>query len=280
MTTWAIGDVQGCYDEYRELLDRIEFDPAHDVVWLVGDLVNRGPRSLDVLRHVHALGRSARLVLGNHELHLLATRFGGHSPHRGDTFQDVLRAPDADELCHWLRRQPLLISDRELGFVMTHAGIPHIWSLAEAEILANEVEAVLRGDGYPEYCRALYGNQPDIWDPALAGMDRWRVITNYFTRMRLVNAAGRLDFAYKGPVAQAPPEWHPWYELRARQPLDAMLLFGHWASLEGHTGTPSVIALDTGCVWGRSLRAFCLDDGKAVDVASHAPADARAAGGD
>ena len=280
MTTWAIGDLQGCYDEFRDLLDRLRFDPARDVIWLVGDLVNRGPRSLDVLRHVHSLGSAARTVLGNHDLHLLAIRFGGHKPNRGDTFQDILEAPDGDELCHWLRRQPLLVSDPELGYVMTHAGIPHIWTRKQAAALAREVEAVLQGDGFRDYFAALYGNQPDCWDETLAGMDRWRVITNYFTRMRLVNEQGRLDFSYKGPVAHAPEGWVPWYELRARKPLKDKLVFGHWASLEGHTGRSSIIALDMGCVWGRSLKALCLDDGTFAEVPSRTPALAGAAAGD
>jgi bis(5'-nucleosyl)-tetraphosphatase (symmetrical) len=261
MATWAIGDLQGCYREFRALLDRVRFDPVRDTLWLVGDLVNRGPGSLEALRAVRALGAAARVVLGNHDLHLLAIRYGGHKPNRGDTFDAVLAAPDCDELCDWLRHQALLVSDREMGFVMTHAGIPHIWSLREAEAHANEVETVLRGEGYRDYFAALYGNRPDRWDPALTGMDRWRVITNYFTRMRLVDAEGRLDFAYKGPVAHAPSGWAPWYDYRARKPLKPTILFGHWASLEGHTGRAGIVALDTGCVWGRTLTALCLEDG-------------------
>jgi bis(5'-nucleosyl)-tetraphosphatase (symmetrical) len=280
MSTWAVGDLQGCYDEFRDLLDRIAFDPGSDVLWLVGDLVNRGPRSLDVLRFVRDLGDSARTVLGNHDLHLLAIHFGGHKPNRGDTFQDILAAPDADELCHWLRRQPFLVHDADLDYVMTHAGIPHIWSRKEAAALAREVESVLQGDGHADYFKALYGNRPDCWDESLTGMDRWRVITNYFTRMRLVNKRGRLDFSYKGPVAHAPEGWTPWYELRARHPLKEKLIFGHWASLEGHTGRPAIIALDTGCVWGRSLSALCLDNGRLVRVPSRAPAPAGVAAGD
>lgn len=280
MAVWAVGDLQGCYDEFRELLDLIEFDPSVDTVWLVGDLVNRGPGSLSVLRHIRALGASARAVLGNHDLHLLAIRYGGHKINRGDTFGDVLAADDCDELCDWLRRLPLLVLDHPGGHVMTHAGIPHIWSLEEARAHAAEVEAVLSGDGCVDYCRALYGNRPDAWDPALRGMDRWRIITNYFTRMRLIEPSGRLDFAYKGPVQHAPPGWSPWFLHRARRPLAETLLFGHWASIEGHTGRPDIVALDTGCVWGRFLTARRLDDGLVRQVRSQAPELAAGAAGD
>jgi bis(5'-nucleosyl)-tetraphosphatase (symmetrical) len=280
MTTWAVGDLQGCYDELQVLLEQIAFDPAYDTLWLVGDLVNRGPRSLEVLRFVKSLGAAARTVLGNHDLHLLAIRYGGHKANRGDTFGELFAAPDCDELCDWLRHQALLEHDAELGFVMTHAGIPHIWSRKQAAVLAGEVEAVLRGDGYVDYFKALYGNQPDCWDESLRGMDRWRVITNYFTRMRMVDKRGRMDFSYKGPVAQAPKGWSPWYDLRARKPLKETLLFGHWASLEGRTGRAGIIALDTGCVWGRTLTALSLEKGVFASVASHTPTGAWARAGD
>jgi bis(5'-nucleosyl)-tetraphosphatase (symmetrical) len=280
MTTWAVGDLQGCYDELRDLLDRIEFEPGRDTLWLVGDLVNRGPNSLEVLRFVRSLGAAARTVLGNHDLHLLAIRYGGHTPNRGDTFGELLAAPDGDELCDWLRRQPLLVHDDALGHVMTHAGIPHIWNRKRAASLAGEVEAVLRGDGHAEYFAALYGNRPDCWDDDLEGMDRWRLITNYFTRMRLVDKRGRLDFAYKGPVAHAPKGWSPWYDLRARKPLKETLVFGHWASLEGRTGRAGIVALDTGCVWGRSLTAMNLEDGRFVSVPSRKPLPAGVLAGD
>jgi bis(5'-nucleosyl)-tetraphosphatase (symmetrical) len=280
VTTWAIGDLQGCYDELRDLLDRIAFEPDRDALWLVGDLVNRGRHSLEVLRFVRSLGAAARTVLGNHDLHLLAIRYGGHTPNRGDTFGELLAASDCDELCDWLRMQPFLVSDPDLGYVMAHAGIPHIWSRKQAEALAGEVEVVLRGDGHAEYFEALYGNRPDCWDEGLKGMDRWRIITNYFTRMRLIDKSGRLDFAYKGPVAHAPKGWSPWYDLRARKPLKETVLFGHWASLEGQTGRAGIVALDTGCVWGRSLTAMNLDDGSFVSVPSRTPARLGARAGD
>ncbi|MEQ8857225.1 MAG: symmetrical bis(5'-nucleosyl)-tetraphosphatase [Pseudomonadales bacterium] len=269
MATYAIGDIQGCYDEFERLLERLRFEPGRDRLWLVGDLINRGPRSLDVVRQVRALGDSAVAVLGNHDLHLLAIHYGGHSPKSSDTFDELLGVDDADELCDWLRRLPLLVDDLELGYVMSHAGVPHIWDLEQARARAREVEAVLTGSGFRDYFAGMYGNRPDCWSEDLEGMDRWRVITNYFTRMRLVDEAGRLDFSHKGPLAEAPSGWFPWYELRARHPLPATILFGHWAALEGVTNQACAIALDTGCVWGRSLTAMCLESGEFTSIAAH-----------
>ncbi len=266
MATYAVGDIQGCYDELNTLLEVLRFDPTQDRLWLVGDLINRGPRSLEVVRLVRSLGNAVVPVLGNHDLHLLAITFGGHAPNRGDTFTDVLDAEDGQDIAHWLRGLPLLVRDDELGYVMTHAGIPHIWTLDQAAGLAAEVEAVLRGDDYPAYFSALYGNRPDCWRDDLRGMDRWRIITNYFTRMRLIDESGCLDFSHKGSVEDAPAGWLPWYELRARRPLGASIVFGHWASLEGRTGMDDIIALDTGCVWGRDLTALCLESRRFTSV--------------
>ncbi|MAT85327.1 MAG: diadenosine tetraphosphatase [Gammaproteobacteria bacterium] len=268
MSTWAIGDIQGCCDEFEALLDAIRFDPARDRLWIVGDLVNRGPRSLDVIRRVRSLGSAAVPVLGNHDLHLLAIRYGGHAPKPGDTFDEVLASAECDDICEWLRSLPLLVHDEALGWAMSHAGIPHIWTLDQAGALAREVEEVMRGPRCREYFAGMYGNQPDRWDDGLAGMDRWRAITNYFTRMRLVDEAGRLDFAFKGALADAPAGWHPWYELRARTPLGAKIVFGHWAALDGKTGVDDIVALDTGCVWGRRLTAMCLDTGEFASIAA------------
>jgi len=262
MATYAIGDIQGCYAEFAELLERLAFDPSVDRLWLVGDLVNRGPGSLAVMRLVRALGDAAVSVLGNHDLHLLAIRYGGHPVKAGDTFGDLLQAEDAEELCQWLRRLPLLVDDETLGYVMTHAGIPHIWDLDAARRHAREVEAVLRGDDSADFFATMYGNRPDRWDEDLRGMDRWRVITNYFTRMRLVDEGGRMDFSHKGGVASVPPGWHPWYQLRARNPLPVKIVFGHWAAIDGVTNESGSVALDTGCAWGRTLTALCLESGE------------------
>jgi len=266
MPTYAVGDIQGCYDEFDALLTRIEFDRARDRLWLVGDLVNRGPRSLDVVRRVQSLGDAAVTVLGNHDLHLLAIRYGGHTPKLGDTFTDLLTVHDIDEICEWMRRLPLFVRDEQLGYVMTHAGIPHIWDLDEAQAYAREVEDVIQGDDYRDYFAGMYGNEPACWDDALTGLDRWRLITNYFTRMRLVNERGCLDLGYKGDLDGAPAGWHPWYELRAKKPVGAKIVFGHWAALGGKTNQADVIALDTGCVWGGSLTAVCLESGEFISI--------------
>ncbi|MFU8816960.1 MAG: symmetrical bis(5'-nucleosyl)-tetraphosphatase [Pseudomonadales bacterium] len=266
MATYAIGDIQGCYHEFAELLELVAFDPTGDRLWLVGDLVNRGPGSLEVMRLVRSLGDAAVSVLGNHDLHLLAIRYGGHKMKSGDTFEPLLKSKDAEEICQWLRTLPLLVDDEALGYAMAHAGIPHIWDLDTARRRAREVETVLRGDGYREFFAGMYGNRPDRWDDSLDGMDRWRVITNYFTRMRLVDETGRMEFSLKGGLESVPDGWYPWYQLRARNPLPVKIVFGHWAAIDGVTAEPDAIALDTGCVWGRRLTALCLETGKSVSV--------------
>ena len=268
MATYAIGDVQGCYGELCDLLEKVRFDAGCDCLWLLGDLINRGPDSLGVVRLVRSLGESARTVLGNHDLHFLAIHLGGHSLNRNDTFVDVLQADEVDAIADWLCEQPFLVRDDDLGYAMTHAGIPHIWSVDVAEAYAAEVEKVIRGKRRVAYFEKMYGNKPDAWDESLKGMDRWRAITNYFTRMRLVDENGRLDFSHKGALGDAPPEWLPWYELKRREPLHLKLLFGHWAALEGVTGKKEFVALDTGCVWGRELTAMCLDSGELYAVPS------------
>ena len=262
MATYAIGDVQGCYDELCDLLERLHFDPTRDHLWFLGDLINRGRANLEVLRLVMSLGSGATTVLGNHDLHFLAIVLGGHSPTRADTFQDALAAPDVGEIVLWYRRQPLLVKNELLGYVMTHAGIPHIWDLGQAEQLAAEVELVIRDESDNRYFCELYGNVPAGWSDTLEGMDRWRAITNYFTRMRLMDTTGTLDFSHKGGLADAPGGLLPWYELRAGKPIGLKLLFGHWAAIEGLTGRGDIIALDTGCVWGRELTALCLETGR------------------
>jgi bis(5'-nucleosyl)-tetraphosphatase (symmetrical) len=266
MPTYAIGDIQGCRREFDALLERVAFDPSRDRLWLVGDLINRGPDSLGVVRRVRDLGEAAVSVLGNHELHLLAIRYNDVAPKSSDTLDALMAAPDFEDICEWLRAMPLLVDDPSLGFVMTHAGIPHVWGLDEARARAREVEAVIRGDGHREYFAGMYGNQPDLWDDALQGMPRWRAITNYFTRMRLVTDEGRLNLGFKGALTDAPAGWHPWYELRGRRPLGSTLLFGHWAALQELPRRRDVVALDTGCVWGGSLTALCLETGEFASI--------------
>lgn len=265
MATYVIGDIQGCYDAFRRLLDKAEFDPTRDQLWLAGDLVNRGPDNLSTLRFIKNLGHRALTVLGNHDLHLLGVDAQARKPGKKDTLRDVLDAPDRDELLDWLRRQPLI--HREGPYVLCHAGIPHIWSAAEAAGYAAEVTARLRQPDYRAFLQQMYGNEPARWQTGLTGNERLRVIVNYCTRMRFVAPDGALDFTAKKGTDQAPPGMRPWYDYpRSEADRHTVFLFGHWAALEGHTGKPRFIALDTGCVWGGKLTMLRLDDGERVQV--------------
>ena len=261
MSTYVIGDVQGCFAQLEALLAKVRYRRKRDELWFVGDLINRGPESLATLRFVRKLGDRAVTVLGNHDLHFLAIVFGGHPTRSSDTLDELLGARDCMKLAHWLRGLPLLHKGR--GAVMAHAGIPHIWSLKQAAKRAREVEAVLGGNRYPEFFKAMYGNEPSAWSKSLAGTARQRVIVNYFTRMRFVNAVGALELLHKGPADGAPRGFRPWFEFppRVKRPV----VFGHWASLQG-VQTERAIGVDTGCVWGRSLTALRLEDGKLVRV--------------
>jgi len=258
MATYAIGDLQGCHNELMQLLERIYFN-AHDQLWFTGDLVNRGPGSLECLRFVKNLGDRAISVLGNHDLHLLALHHGNNRKVH-PTLAPILSAPDRDELMQWLQHRPLLHDDKALGYVMTHAGIPPIWSLKTARRLASELEEVLRGPKARGFFAAMYGNEPDLWSDELKGMDRLRCITNYLTRMRFITSEGRLEFSSNGPPHEAPAGFHPWFELPPAKPLKRVQLFGHWAAL-GFQRSRHAISLDTGCIWGNSLSAMRLEDG-------------------
>lgn len=257
MATYAIGDIQGCYDEMRRLLDSIGFDPAQDRLWLVGDLVNRGPQSAEVLRYLRGLGECAISVLGNHDLHLLVVAAGVRKPHRGDTLDALLAAPDRDELLHWLRRQRLMHADA--GYAMVHAGLLPQWSIAQAMALAREVEAALQGPDYGEFLNCMYGNTPTQWRDDLAGYDRLRVIVNAMTRLRLCTPGGIMDFTHKTGLADAPAGYLPWFDVPGRASSDTPVLFGHWAAL-GLTLRTDLLGLDSGCVWGRRLTAVRLED--------------------
>jgi len=259
MPVYAIGDLQGCFDPLQRLLEKVQFDPARDQLWFTGDLVNRGPQSLECLRFVKSLGPAAVTVLGNHDLHLLAVWAGAERRKRKDTLDPVLDAPDADELCHWLRHQPMLHYDGQRDTVMTHAGLPPQWTLSRARELAAELEQVLRGPDYQAFFAHMYGNQPDTWDEHHQGYERLRLITNYLTRMRFIDAQGRLDFDSKEGPDAAPPGFRPWFEYA--RPDSTRILFGHWAALEGRVRNERFLALDTGCVWGGQLTALDLDSG-------------------
>ncbi len=257
MAIYAIGDVQGCYDEMRRLLDTVVFDPAQDQLWLVGDLVNRGAQSLEVLRYVRALGKRAVTVLGNHDLHLLVVAAGVRKAHRGDTLDALLNAPDRDELLDWLRRQRLMHAGS--GYAMVHAGLLPQWTITQALALAREVEAALQGPDHGEFLRRMYGNAPVQWHDDLAGYDRLRIIVNGMTRLRLCTPAGIMEFTHKTGLQNLPPGYLPWFDIKDRASRDTPVLFGHWAAL-GLTLRPDVLGLDSGCVWGRRLTVVRLED--------------------
>jgi bis(5'-nucleosyl)-tetraphosphatase (symmetrical) len=257
MATYAIGDVQGCYAELCTLLEKIGFDRRRDRLWFVGDLVNRGPGSLQTLRFVKGLGECAVTVLGNHDLHLIALACG-HGRARGDdTLAAVLEAPDRDELIAWLRTLPLMHVAE--GHVMVHAGLLPQWSVEKAAALAHEVEEALRGPGHEEFLARLYGSKPEAWHEELDGVDRLRVIVNAMTRMRLCTPEGRMEFQSKGESSDAPPGYLPWFEVPGRRSAEATVVCGHWSAL-GLKLLPELIALDAGCVWGGRLTAIRLQD--------------------
>jgi bis(5'-nucleosyl)-tetraphosphatase (symmetrical) len=258
MATYAIGDLQGCRAPFEALLEKIDFDPARDRLLLAGDLINRGADSLGTLRLVHRYRDSLDTVLGNHDLHLLAVALGHTQPRNKDTIEPILNAPDGPDLVGWLRQQPLLLDLPEFDAVVTHAGLPPMWSLKKARRLAREAEAVIAHDS--DFFTAMYGNEPSLWDDDLMGYERIRLIINYLTRMRFIDAEGRLDMKTKTGPADAPAELMPWFRHPERRTADKRVFFGHWAALEGEAPVPNVEALDTGCVWGGCLTAHRLED--------------------
>ncbi len=258
MSVYAIGDVQGCYSALRALLGEIRFDPAHDRLWFTGDLVNRGPRSLDVLRFIRDLGGQAVCVLGNHDLHLLAVAAGAAKLKKHDTLDEVLTAPDCDDLLSWLRSRPLLHHDEELGYTLIHAGLLPPWDLAVARRLAHEVEAALQSDRHGDFFKHMYGDLPDHWNEGLRDYDRLRVIVNAFTRLRYCDLEGSMDLRPKGPPGTQPVDLVPWFQVPTRRSQNLRIIFGHWSALGRWQGS-GVVCLDSGCLWGRSLTAARLD---------------------
>ena len=259
MSTYAIGDLQGCRDALQRLLERLRFDPGNDCLWLTGDLVNRGPDSVGTLRLVRELGPAATVVLGNHDLHLLAVAAGG--PHgRNDTFNDVLRAPDAAELLDWLAHRPLMQRDTGLGWSMIHAGLPPQWSIEQAESLAREAESILRSSRRGDLLLHMYGNDPLQWHDGLTGIERHRFIVNCFTRLRYCDAQGRLLLRFKGAPDNRPANAIPWFLAPNRRNVGERIVFGHWSML-GRVQWPdaAVWGIDTGCLWGGRLTALCLE---------------------
>ena len=256
MTDYAVGDVQGCLDPLLQLLETVAFDPKQDRLISVGDLINRGPKSLETLRFCYGLGDAFKMVLGNHDLHLLAIAHGVRGPTPKDSLDDILNAPDRDDLLSWLQRQPLLL---QIGhYHIVHAGIPPIWDLPTAHKLAAEVSGVLTSDAAGDYFEHMYGNQPAVWSEQLAGPERWRVITNYLTRMRFCTAEGALELESKSAVEANLP-YRPWFTHHTQRSTDDKIIFGHWAALEGRDCGTNIFALDTGCVWGGPMRLMNLD---------------------
>ena len=256
MALYLIGDVQGCDDALQRLLDKVAFSPSRDTVFLLGDLVNRGPDSLGVLRRMMNLGTAARCLLGNHDLHLLALAHGVRQPHRGDTLLPVLDAPDRSALLDWLASQRLAIFERLAGHpvLMVHAGVLPSWSAEQTLALAAEVEAVLRGADLPGFLARMYGNEPAVWNENLTGAERLRTIVNVLTRLRFCTADDRMEFATKEGAGAAPPGFAPWFDQPGRRTAGITVAFGHWSTL-GWLDRPDIWSLDTGCVWGGPLSA-------------------------
>lgn len=262
MSVYAVGDLQGCLQPLQCLLKEVAFDPAKDRLWLVGDLVNRGPQSLATLRFLYAMRDSLICVLGNHDLHLLAVAHNRERLKKADTLQEILDAPDRDELLNWLRQQPLLHYDAERDTLLVHAGIPPQWTLSKALKRAAEVQDALRDDArLPLFLEGMYGNQPARWDKGLRGIERLRVITNYLTRMRFCSADGSLELKSKEGLDSAPAGFAPWFSYANRKTRKHKIIFGHWAALEGRCSQPNLFALDSGCVWGGAMTLLNLDSG-------------------
>ncbi len=253
MSIYAIGDIQGCFQSLTTLLKKIEFDPKKDGLWLVGDLINRGPDSLATLRYLYSIRHAIKIVLGNHDLHFLARYYGLRHKSKTETLDELLQADDCYLLVEWLLQQPLVHHDEKLQVTMVHAGIPPQWTLKEALEYSAEIQSVLTGKQRNSFLSSMYGDQPCLWTANLQGMDRWRLITNYFTRMRFCTAEGELELLTKESVGAAPEGFAPWFSHPNRKTRHHKILFGHWAALQGKADTENVRALDTGCVWGGEL---------------------------
>ena len=271
MATYAIGDLQGCYDSLLQLLKKIKFDKTNDVIWFAGDLINRGPDSLSTLRFVKSLGDSAITVLGNHDLHMLAIAYGVKTTRSAD-LQRILDADDRDELMQWLSTRPLLHHDEKINHTITHAGIYPFWSLEQAKNYANELENEL-SNNLCNFLKNMYGNEPDNWNDSLAGFERLRFICNSFTRMRFCNQDGTLDFTSNGAPGTIPKNTLPWFEISHRKSSNEKLLFGHWSTL-GKINVENIFPLDTGCVWGGKLTALRIDTETEKYISIDCPSEA------
>lgn len=260
MAVYVVGDIQGCFDPLQRLLDEVNFDPVSDKLWCVGDLVNRGPKSLKTLKFLYSIRNSLVTVLGNHDLHLLACFYDDTKQKKSDTIKEILEAKEAKELIDWLRQQPLVYFDKERKITMVHAGIPPAWSLEDSLARSAEIEAVLQDDKkIKDFLDHMYGSEPVNWTELLTGYERLRVITNYFTRMRFCKVDGTIEFKSKEGLDSAPEGYVPWFDISNRKMAGQTIFFGHWAALEGRCDEPNIYALDTGCVWGNCLTMMDLD---------------------
>lgn len=264
MALYLIGDLQGCSSAFQRLLDEISFSPSRDTLYLLGDLVNRGPDSASVLRQLMRYGAAAQCMLGNHDLHLLATVCGARKPSRKDVLKDILDAPDRTAMVTWLRQQhmALLLQHRGQRYLMFHAGVLPSWTSTKTLALASEVESVLRSPELPTFLHQMYSNTPARWDDALTGTDRLRVIVNALTRMRYCTTEGEMEFDFKEGLDKAPAGYMPWFDVPGRKTANVNVAFGHWSTL-GWLGRTDVLALDSGCVWGGHLSALKLNEGTA-----------------
>ena len=258
MATYVIGDVQGCFDELQELVRYINFNPKKDQLWFVGDLVNRGPKSLQTLRWVKSLGKSAVTVLGNHDLHLLAGHAGAKEISTTSSLHSVLQSKDIEKLISWLRQQSFMRFNKPLQFAMVHAGLAPQWSIKDALTYSREVEKVLKSKKYKEFLFQMYGDQPNHWDGRLKGWNRLRTITNFMTRLRYCNNNGEMSFVDKGPPGTQSIGMQPWYEIPSRKSQNTTVVFGHWSTL-GYKHENNIISTDTGCLWGGQLTAIKIE---------------------
>ncbi len=268
MTDYAVGDIQGCYDELCELIEQVAFDPACDRLWVVGDMINRGPGSRDTLAFLYEHRHSVVAVLGNHDLHLLAIYYGYRKVKRSDTVTDILESPDIEQWVGWLRSLPLCHYEADTDWLMVHAGLAPQWTVADALARSREIEQLLQGDDIEHFLSTMYGDEPERWNDALEGPARWRCITNHFTRMRIIADDGRLDLAYKSNLEDIPAGYQPWFEHPERQTRQQRIVFGHWAAIGGRFEHP-VYAIDTACVWGERLSLLQLDNLQTFSVEAH-----------
>lgn len=258
MATYAIGDVQGCFDDLLRLVDKINFDKTTDTLWFCGDVINRGPKSLETLRFIKSLGSSAITVLGNHDLHFLAVTALANNPSKHDTFTDILEADDRDDLVKWLLSNKLFHHDSDLNISMVHAGVPIQWTIEDAVSFSSEIEKILQSDSSLDFFKHMYGNYPPEWNPNLTGWNRYRFITNVFTRMRYCDDEGRPDFRHKGDIGTQPKHLTAWFMHEHRRTKDNEIIFGHWSTLS-NIKEKNIYAIDTGCLWAQNLTALRID---------------------